>query len=144
MIANVTWYLGGNENANITVDEFYTSERGTTVYTGRATTSTGYVGLMYLSDFGYASLASDCARTTIMSSYGKLECGNWMYGSTYEWVINPVSTVSNRIFHHPCNNAFSIRSPRNGYGVRPVLYLDSTVYKISGNGTMDSPYLIGM
>jgi hypothetical protein len=31
-----------------------------------------------------------------------------------------------------------------GYGVRPVLYLDSTTYVIEGTGTNADPYIIGM
>jgi hypothetical protein len=63
MIQNVTWHLGGMSSAG-TASAVYTAERGTTVYSGRSTTSTGNIGLMYMSDYGYSVLASSCARTT--------------------------------------------------------------------------------
>ena len=54
MIANVTWYLGGYSNNGATTEAFYGYERGTTVYSGRAPSTTGYIGLMYPSDYGYS------------------------------------------------------------------------------------------
>ena len=32
----------------------------------------------------------------------------------------------------------------DGYAARPVLYLDSNVYIIDGNGSISDPYIIGM
>ena len=32
----------------------------------------------------------------------------------------------------------------NGYGSRPVLYLDASVYKIDGDGSLKNPYIVGM
>ena len=50
MIANVTWYLGGYSSEKATADAFYEYERGTEVYSGRPTSTIGYIGLMYPSD----------------------------------------------------------------------------------------------
>ena len=57
MVKNVTWYLGGYSSTSATADAFYGYERGTTVYSGRPTSTTGYIGLMYPSDYGYSVLA---------------------------------------------------------------------------------------
>jgi len=35
-------------------------------------------------------------------------------------------------------------SASNGYSIRPVLYLKSNVYVVSGTGTKVDPYRIGM
>ena len=71
MIENVTWHLGGHSTQSATAEAFYGYERGTTVYSGRPTTTTGYIGLMYPSDYGYSVLSSSCARTTNLGSYNK-------------------------------------------------------------------------
>ena len=100
MIENVTWYLGGYSSTSATAEAFYGYERGDTVYSGRPTSTTGYIGLMYPSDYGYSVLASSCARTTNLGSYSNSTCAgqSWMYGQGYEWTITPNSSYSNFVF----------------------------------------------
>jgi hypothetical protein len=144
MVKNVKWNLGGYTSAD-TAANTYTAERGTTVYSGHATSTTGYIGLMYPSDLGYSVLASSCARTTQLGSYGTSACSGstWM-GKGLEWTISPYSSSPGNewFWSNGGNLYYSIAS--NGYGVRPVLYLDSTTYVIEGTGTNADPYIIGM
>ena len=146
MIENVTWYLGGHSTNSIAVDAIYGYERGTTVYSGRPTTWTGYIGLMYPSDYGYSVLASSCARTTNLGSYNTSTCAgeSWLYGQAIEWTIFPMSSNSDYVFDVNNNGRLGWTSANVGFSVRPVLYLDSSVYVIDGNGTMADPYIIGM
>ena len=56
MIETVTWKLGGSSTyMDVTASMFYERERGTEVYSGHATEWVGEVGLMYPSDYGYAT-----------------------------------------------------------------------------------------
>ena len=147
MIANVTWYLGGYSSTSATAEAFYGYERGTTVYSGRPTTTTGYIGLMYPSDYGYSVLSSSCARTTNLDSYKTSICAgaSWLYGKGEEWTISPISSSSSTIvFVDASGRLSSVNSPSYGYSTRPVLYLDSSVYKIAGDGSLENPYIIGM
>ena len=147
MIENVTWHLGGYSSTSATTEAFYGYERGTTVYSGRSTTTTGYIGLMYPSDYGYSALASSCARTTNLGSYNKATCAgqSWLYGQGYEWTITPSSSSSNFVFRVNYDGILSYYgNARDGNAVRPVLYLDSSVYVIDGNGSISDPYIIGM
>ena len=146
MIANVTWYLGGDSSISDAVDAFYGYERGTTVYSGRPTTTTGYIGLMYPSDYGYSVLSSSCARTINLSSYNSNTCAgaSWLYGKGNEWTISPHSSNSNKVFNLSASDNLNTSGAYNGYGTRPVLYLDASVYKIDGEGTLNKPYIIGM
>ena len=146
MIENVTWYLGGYSTQSATAESFYGYERGTTVYSGRPTSTTGYIGLMYPSDYGYSVLASSCARTTDLGSYSNSTCAgqSWMYGQGYEWTITPYSSNSARVFYVNYNGYLYYSSAYIGYSARPVLYLDSSVYVIDGNGSQSDPYIIGM
>ena len=146
MIANVTWYLGGYSSASATTEAFYGYERGTTVYSGRPTTTTGYIGLMYPSDYGYSVLLSSCARTTNLGSYSSGTCAgqSWLYGKGYEWTISPNSSSSSDVFSLGFDGNMHYVNATIGYGARPVLYLDASVYKIDGEGTLDKPYIIGM
>ena len=146
MIANVTWYLGGYSSTSATVEAFYGYERGTTVPSGRPTSTTGYIGLMYPSDYGYSVLSNSCARTTNLSSYSTATCAgqSWLYGKGYDWTITPNSSTGNYVFYLYFYGNLRENYAKTGYGSRPVLYLDTSVYKIDGNGSVGSPYIIGM
>ena len=146
MISNVTWYLGGYRSTNATANAFYGYERGTTVYSGRPTSTTGYIGLMYPSDYGYSVLSNSCKRTTVLNSYNTATCAgqSWLYGKGEEWTLTPSSLTSDGVFNHDHLGGFFLFSAVDGYGSRPVLYLDASVYKIDGDGSLNSPYIIGM
>ena len=146
MITSVTWHLGGYSSTSATTSAFYGYERGTTVYSGRPTSTTGYIGLMYPSDYGYSALSSSCARTTILSYYNTATCAgqSWLYGKGYEWTLTPDSSKNNYVFSlYASGRVYSVNA-NNGYGSRPVLYLDASVYKIDGDGSLNNPYIVGM
>ena len=145
MIKNVTWYLGAHGTTARRADDFYQFERGTRVYSGRPTTDTGYIGLMYPSDYGYSALEDTCTRTYNLNSYSNNNCAgkSWLYGTSYEWTIMPYTNSSNT-FSIYYSGSLHANSASNGFGVRPVLYLDSSVYRVAGDGTYDNPYIIAM
>ena len=145
MIANVTWHLGGYSSTSATSSAFYGYERGTKVYSGRPTSTTGYIGLMYPSDYGYSVLSSSCTRTTNLGSYGTTCAGqSWLYGKGYEWTLTPISSDSNKVFYLYSYGYVRNNPAYEGYGSRPVLYLDASVYKIDGDGSLNNPYIVEM
>ena len=148
MITKVTWYLGGvDADSYPTADKIYEYERGAMVQDENPTSTIGYIGLMYPSDYGYSVLSSSCARTTIMESYNTKSCAgvSWIYGSGAEWAITPFYSYT-RKFAGSWNTQgeLSYFEPTYSVGARPVLYLDVSVYKIEGDGSLNSPYIIGM
>ena len=146
MIASVTWHLGGYLSTSATTSAFYGYERGTTVYSGRPISTTGYIGLMYPSDYGYSVLSSSCARTTNLGSYNSANCAgqSWLYGKGYEWTLTPYSSYSDSVFILRYNGYVHGSIANYGCGSRPVLYLDASVYKIDGDGSLNNPYIVGM
>ena len=148
MIASVTWHLGGYSSTSSTSSVFYGCERGTIVYSGRPTSTTGYIGLMYPSDYGYSVLASSCARTTNLGSYNSAKCAgqSWLYGKGFEWTLTPYTSGGNYVFYLNINGILNNNGndAYYGYGSRPVLYLDASVYKIDGDGSLKNPYIVGM
>ena len=145
MIANVTWYLGVTLEADATAEAFYGYERGTTENSGEAPSTTGYIGLIYPSDYGYSVLASSCERTTNLGSYSSAKCAgqSWLYGKGDQWTLMP-RTYNFSLFQLGHNGKVSYNSPSWGSGSRPVLYLDASVYKIDGDGSLKNPYIVGM
>ena len=145
MIANVTWYLGGYNYAYDTTSAFYRYERGTKVHSGRPISATGYIGLMYPSDYGYSVLSSSCERTYLVN-YNKANCAgaSWLYGKGTEWTLTPNSSYSSYVFYLNDPGFLSTFEAESFFGFRPVLYLDASVYKIDGDGSLKNPYIVGM
>ena len=144
MIESVVWNLGGAPDINATADAFYTAERGTEVYSGRPTTWTGKIGLMYPSDYGYAVLASSCARTVDLGNYRNTACAgnNWLKTGSEQWTITPSSSSFTFVFYVIDNGHLYSYNANNGQGVRPSIYLKSNIAMMGGSGTYSDPYLI--
>ena len=144
MIESVVWNLGGHSTYSATADTFYTAERGTTVYNARPTTWTGKVGLMYSSDYGYAVLASSCARTTNLDDYNSTACAgnNWLKTGSYQWTLTPWSSDSINVFYVNYNGYLFGTSSTDGLGARPSIYLKSNIGVLGGDGSRDFPYVI--
>ena len=145
MVENVTWYLGGKDDNTYTADAFYTGERdSTSVYSGNTASITGYIGLMYASDYGYSVLSSSCARTIDLISYSTSACGgaSWLKKEAYEWTVTPYSDRS--YFSFILDDTADLYSSNASYGsaTRPVLYLKSNVQVYAGDGSISKPYQI--
>ena len=97
-------------------------------------------GLMYASDFGYA--ISGYTGNLGYSSANSQMVNNWLFGQSYEWTMTAYS--SSRPVRVNNNGSLSHYIAYNGYAVRPVLYLQSNVNKLSGDGSIASPYTLGM
>ena len=96
------------------------------------------IGLMYVSDCGYA--ADPSYWTTTMSQYSYTCASNWMYCGEYEWTMVQDSSTAGAFYADlfDSNNGSKIQT----YAVRPVFYLKSDVIYVSGSGTQTDPYRI--
>ena len=147
-IATVTWKVGGNTWANIgtkTSSVAYTNEITnpvTTNTTDNATTYSAKIGLMYVSDYGFA--ASPDAWTLTMSSYNNTTAtnNNWMYMGLYEWTISRCADYSNSAFIVDIAGLVANGRVYDNYGVRASFNLESSVSYVSGSGSMSDPIVI--
>ena len=147
-IATVTWKVGGNTWANIgtkTSSVAYTNEITnpvTTNTTDNATTYSAKIGLMYVSDYGFA--ASPDAWTLTMSSYNNTTAtnNNWMYMGLYEWTISRRADTSNYAFRVYSDGYVLSDGVYNYGGVRASFNLESSVSYVSGSGSMSDPIVI--
>lgn len=97
-------------------------------------------GLMYASDFGYAiSVYTEYLNYSNASSQ---MVNNWLFGQGYEWTMTAFRSSNPVDVHY--DGTLNDFDAHGGYAVRPVLYLQSNVNKLSGDGTMASPYVLGM
>ena len=159
MIQNTTWTLGGTtyktNNApyeTYPVNELYTSERGTQVYSKHATTSTDYIGLIYPSDYGYASTDASCRQnlrsglTYTNNAYGgtpTCKNNNWLYNGVWYWTISPLSSYAYGVFIVHSDGYLNSHYALGRGSVRPSLYLKSDIKIVSGSGTKDDMFKLG-
>ncbi len=147
-IATVTWKVGGNTYANISDVVPATTYQNeivnpvTTNTTDNATTYSAKIGLMYVSDYGFA--ASPDAWTLTMSSYNNTTAknNNWMYMGLYEWTFSRRAGVSGLAFYVNDDGFVSSHFVNINYGVRASFSLESSVSYVSGSGSMSDPIVI--
>ena len=158
MIGDAKWYLGGSSTYNdVTSSIFYKRERGTTVYSGeysgRSTNWTGKVGLMYPSDYGYATSGgsstnrANCLTKELYnwsdSSYSDCKNSDWLYYSTLnQGTMSPMGHVSSNVFFVNFSGAVSYSAAANSFAYRPVVYLKSIINITSGTGSSTDPFIL--
>ena len=168
LIENAVWNTGTvdgstNTHSNTNAITFYTSERsnntGKKCSSGtlcndtveRTTTWIGQVGLMYPSDYGYATSGGSttnrqaCLNKELYNWNSVSDCyqNDWLYNSsTHQWTLTsvPYSSTSNHVFTVNSSGHVHNDNARISHGVRPVVYLKSTVKITGGEGTSTSPY----
>lgn len=91
------------------------------------TSTTLKVGLMHASDYGYA-----------MNNDYK---NNWLFTKGYEWTMTAYNS-SRPVYVDYYGGLDGDRNASLGSAVRPVLYLKSNVYVVSGDGSEGNPYKI--
>ncbi len=152
-IESVIWNLGGTASYDSALASYwYGYERGTDVYSGHATTWTGKIGLMYPSDYGYATSGNSTTdRATCIATRLAYEgwneasdCKNndYLYKSSYDqWTLAPNSSSPGYVF--VVHNAGFVYSDGVYYtfGVRPAAFLKSNILLSGvGDGSSNFPY----
>ena len=137
LIEDATWKVSGHSTRSVTPSEMYTAEITNATKTYGPSDGTSKIGLMYVSDYGFA--ASSSAWSIEIGYYSQGISVNWMYMGLDEWTISPYSSNSFSVF--TLNNAGYVNNFAAGadYGSRPVLYLKASVLYAGGLGTKDSP-----
>ena len=166
-IANAKWHLGGASSSNyntLTAEVIYTEERNTSaIYSGNPSSIYAKVGLMYPSDYGYATVGgpttnkSSCRAKELYnwnsSSYSDCKNNDWLFTSqssfvnSGEWLLSPYSSRSyGAAYLFSTGNVYPDYFTVDGYqlAVRPTFYLDSSILKIvGGTGISDNAYRLG-
>ena len=156
MIDDVKYYLGGFNAGNPTIQDMYSYERKTKntksneFYYGTNPNSwVGKLGLMYASDYGYASDTCETKALYNSSSSNDLRaCNttNWLYNiKVNEWVMPQLGSNIGYVFYI-YNLGYMANNGANSYtyATRPVLYLKPEVQIESGDGTSTNPYKLSL
>lgn len=162
-IEEVVWNLGGG-SAGLTSGESYERERGTTVYSGRPTTWTGKIGLMYPSDYGYATSGGQTSdRATCLadilygwdsSSVSDCKNNDYLYKNdtqAVQWTLTPSYEFDNVALFITNGGDVNGHGSVSGGGVthdicgfRPTLFLKSSISISGGTGSSSDPYQLSI
>ena len=143
-IETTTWYLYGSGTSQ-SKQNWYLCERGGNSCTPSGTNQgdasvTSKMGLMYLSDYLYASGYYASTDTTTQGTY-YYGNKNWLYKG-WEWTQTPNASGADGVWRVGFGRA-DRGSANYPFGWRPTFYLKSSVYVTGGGGSFDNPYTIG-
>ena len=145
-IEDATWNLGGWNSTSVKTVDMYNYERGTTICSGcnYPLLTTAKVGLMYPSDYGYATASDSCQTGTNLGSYGSCGKDGWLLKYGYEWTQSSYSGSTNLVFSVFSAANLNYNYAGIGYSARPVVYLKSNIYVTGGDGSINNPYQIAI
>ena len=130
MIQNVYWNTGKGTYSQSTND-IYASEKNKQSIQGR-------VGLISASDYGYAT---NYGRSNL-ASYANINYTgtNWLYGKGNEMTLTQFD--NKEYLRINMSGSLINENATVGHVFRPVVYLNESVYIVSGDGTEANPYQI--
>ena len=136
-IAEVTWRVSGYSTSAATAKTVYTGE-----ITNATKTYTAKIGLIYPSDYGYAT-TPDYWTTNVYDYNTAASSKDWLFLGSYEWLLSRDSGHSDIAwFVSSDGKVYVAGSVTNTYAVRPSFYLLSSVNFAGGDGTSSSPFRI--
>ena len=140
-ISDHIWKVGGNTDSNIRLQTAPTAYQNEINSPATNKTVNAKVGLMYVSDYGYA--VSSNYWSTILNKYSNVIANNWMYMGLFEWTLAPHTDYSGAAFVVGYTGSVSYYTVNSDtFGVRPVFYLTPSTTYVSGDGTMAKPFII--
>lgn len=153
-IESVLWNLGGiGEYSTAISQKFYNDERNSEVVSGRLSVWTGKIGLIYPSDYGYATSGGSnnsrtvCINTSLYtwnnSKLSDCKKNNYIFKEgILQWTITSIST-NNYQEVDICDDGkiFCAGSFRDTY---PSLYLKSNISIGIGDGSSTNPYQLNL
>jgi len=139
-IATTTWKVGGGTSANIYSSVPKTAYQYEVGSSASSTTVDKKIGLMYVSDYGYA--ADQSGWTTKLSSYSSNTSKNWLFLGSNEWTISRNSDITATAFYVTSTGYVSYITATYSFAARPSFNLESSVTYASGSGTSSAPIRI--
>ena len=146
-IAITTWKVGGGTYGNILGSVPKTTYQYEVGSSASTTIIDKKIGLMYVSDYGFA--ASPSAWTKTLGDYDGTDANgtsiktiNWMYMGYNDWTISCVSNDTILVFDVRSNGVVNSGDASYTREVRPSFNLESSVKYVSGSGSMSDPVRI--
>ena len=139
MIENTTWKVSGYSMVDAIVKRIYTREITDATKTYGPNDGISKIGLMYVSDYGYAAAPSAWTTTLSLYNSSSIASTNWMYMGLSEWTMAPAE--SNLLYLYK-DGSLGVTAANINLVSRPVLYLKASVAYAGGSGTQSDPITI--
>ena len=151
LITESTWQVGGISYETLSGTNAQTTYNYEVGINATNTTYQAKIGLMYVSDYGYAA-SPEAWNLSVVASDGINDYrntinteNNWLLPTNVEWTISGRSDstiIAFGVSYIGYMGNYAVDS--NGYGVRPSFSLASTVEISSGTGTSTNPYILNL
>lgn len=143
-ISKSRYYLGGFHKGVLLTDKRYLLERGTI---SNPLYWNGYVGLLYPSDYGYASGKKCYSEKNLSMNRGNYTCyqNYWLITSEYfsEYAISP-SVDDSYVFNTMDGKTVNDDGTASESSIRPTFYLKPEVVITGGTGEETNPYTVSI
>lgn len=153
---NTTWNIGGVPDFNPTDLRTFLeygnidSENDTRKYQG-VTDDTSKIGMLSPWDYMYTSSNEECSKSYTSAGTSN-ECSidgngnlnNFLYKNKYSyWTMNAVNSAANQAWNITNSGIIASRQANYSiYSVRPVLNLKLDTKFVSGDGSIENPYIV--
>ncbi len=147
MIDVTNWVIGGNSSSNIYDIYVKNAYQNEVINPANIEIYTDEIGLMYVSDYGYAASPENWKITLNQYNNNSNTTNNWLYLGIYngEWTITRNSGSEVTVFKIQDTGEITyeyVNNVTSYLNVRPVFYLKFNVIFQNGMGTMNDPYRV--
>ena len=146
LIVNFDWQVGGGLYNNISHSIIKTVYQYELFENSVETTYNAKIGLMYVSDYGYAATPDNWLTTLYYYDNSSNQENNWLFLGGWDWTITKLTDNDSTVFFIGATgfiDRYYAYYSNDGYrGVRACFYLDSNVNLVGGTGTKTDPYTI--
>ena len=139
MISDAVWNLGGSSTYNdVTASKW-----------------TGKIGLMYASDYGYATSGGSTTNREAclikelynwhISEVSDCKNNDWLFnGEIWQWTLTPYASRSDSVIFVYSYAKVYYSTANKTHAVSPALYLSSNVKISGGSGTESNPFVLSL
>ena len=142
-IATVTWKIGGFTNIDNKISTANAKNMFTNEFSSSKKTTEGKLGLMYVSDYGFATSSSNWSAYLINYENETIRNNNYLYSGLNEWTLTSYPGTDTSMWTVTANGSITDNNDvSNLMDTRPAFYLTSDTSYIRGSGTLADPYRV--
>ena len=154
LIQSVVWNLGGlsSSSEKMITSSLYKAERGNNVYKNNSISWTGKIGLIYPSDYGYATAGGNTVNRKLCilkelnewneTNFNDCKLNDYLYEKKFnQWTITPEIDTSWGVYLVFATGNVGENDIGN---IRPTLFLKSNTSIGLGDGSLNTPYQLGI
>ena len=136
-ISEINWNINYFRDNSYNIQEIFANE---IISPSEGTIYTAKIGLLYVSDYGYASLP-DYWKESLQIDNENRNNNNWLYANHNEWSISKYDGCNANCIDNG-RITYWLSDENFLFNERPTFYLNSDVVYVSGDGSQENPYRI--